>query len=630
MRAYLIVAVVLAALAVSACGEDEPATFVFESGPCPVDPLPAEPDAIECGDVVIGSGSDEVRLAVMRLRALDGLAEEPPLLWVDGGPGAPTLDLRAVEVAQLWRPLLGVRRDIILFDQRGTGRSQPSLACPGIGNNASSLQQDLAGADDTRARVRQIERCVDALAAAGVDTTRFGLSQAADDVDAVRQALGYDEVALMATSFGTLTAQLVMTQHPDTVHAAVLDAPVPIGTNPWADAPATFVSRLQALFAACDDNPTCRMRWPDAGTTFDDLVARLAREPLEFDVEYADRTETVVLNDRRLVLLLRDLMFRPSDVGMIPRLIHETAGGDTALVSRLLARAAPQPVSIGAQLSYICSLQQPAAFTSQVDSVDEALRPALEQVGAFYRDACEAWPAEVVDPRQTRRTTLDVPVLLLGGQYDPIAAPGYVDALADQLPNTRDYVVPWSGHGSVDYLCPLRMASSFMATPGESPPSTCLGDITFRFDPGRETYVSDAGYVVQVPAGWPEREGDGFVRWTDPETRGSIVVGGFDNIGLQDAIDQMWALAFDRFVGQPISTEDVVVGSRTWLRETRGDTEADHLVLSAVRLDERVWVVGLRGPLADINSIREYYEEAIARFGVVVASDVPSDDVSDP
>lgn len=606
------------------CGEEPPPDVVWEPADCAVDPLPSEPGAVQCGYVVRESDGVEVRLAAMRLSALDGLAEEPPLLWLDGGPGAPTLDLRAVEVAQRWRPQLGVRRDIILFDQRGTGRSEPSLACPGLANDTTSLQLDLAGADDTRARVRQIERCLESLGRDRIRWQQFDASTVADDVDAVRRALGYDEVALFATSFGALTAQVVMSRYPETVRAAVLDAAVPVGTNPWSDAPATFQTRLQALFDACADTPTCNNRWPDSSARFDELVDRLAEEPV--DVELADTLQTAVLTDERFVLLVRDLMLRPSDVGMIPRLIHETADGSTALAARLLSRPDPQLLAVGAHLSYICSLQAPAAFTSDVESVSERLRPALAQVGAFYADACEAWSMPVIDARQTRRTTLDVPVMLLGGQYDPVVAPSYLSDLTDQLPNTRDYVVPWTGHGSVAYDCPLRMASAFMATPGASPPATCLTDITFRFDPGRETWISDDGFVAPVPAGWPARESEGFVRWTDPETRASMAVGAFDNMPLDEALDAMRARAFERFIGQPFETEEIVIGTRVWLRESRGDTEADHLVQSAVRLDDRVWVLALRGPLTDINTVREYYEEMVVRFGVVVSGAGPDED----
>jgi hypothetical protein len=105
---------------------------VFEPGPCPDHLMSGT--RVECGAVVVSQDrlrpeAGTVRIAVAVFKARSSAHVPDPLLFLDGAPGARTLD----SYADGWGGFLGQinrLRDIILFDYRGVCYSHPALTCP--------------------------------------------------------------------------------------------------------------------------------------------------------------------------------------------------------------------------------------------------------------------------------------------------------------------------------------------------------------------------------------------------------------------------------------------------------------------------------------------------------------------
>ena len=57
--------------------------------------------------------------------------------------------------------------------------------------------------------------CLDEFAAEGVDLAAYNSDENADDIDALRQALGYDKIIYYGESYGTLLGQYLLRRHPD-------------------------------------------------------------------------------------------------------------------------------------------------------------------------------------------------------------------------------------------------------------------------------------------------------------------------------------------------------------------------------------------------------------------------------
>ena len=153
-----------------------------------------------------------IRLAVAVVKDHSDDHQPDPLLVLHGGPGGGIMQ-RAPSVAPLLQAFLG-SRDMILFDQRGVGLSEPALECPEWHQN---YLDTLDEADiDLRARTsyEAFMACRDRLIDEGVNLAAYNTTQSAADVQAIRLALGYDEINLYGGSYGSLLAQVVLREPP--------------------------------------------------------------------------------------------------------------------------------------------------------------------------------------------------------------------------------------------------------------------------------------------------------------------------------------------------------------------------------------------------------------------------------
>ncbi|MBV9061537.1 MAG: alpha/beta fold hydrolase, partial [Alphaproteobacteria bacterium] len=136
-----------------------------------------------------------------------------PIFILQGGPGQAATDI-ASDIVHDWEAELRKTHDVVLVDQRGTGKSNGLRCAP-----AAAPQEYFGHVEYDPARLKacraQLER--------RADLTLYGSSLAADDLDEVRAWLGYVKIILWGGSYGTKEAQVYMRQYPTHVAAAILD-----------------------------------------------------------------------------------------------------------------------------------------------------------------------------------------------------------------------------------------------------------------------------------------------------------------------------------------------------------------------------------------------------------------------
>ena len=163
------------------------------------------------------SGS-RIRLPVVRLKTSNP-NPGPPVIFLAGGPGnAGTRILTGSLAPHAAR--IRAFADIIAFDQRGTGASEPSLAVPGRLELPSSVSIDSPEARQRLAAVGNLIRTT--MQSQGVDLSAYNTIESADDVELLRQALGVENVVLWAHSYGTHLALTVIKRHGQRVARALL------------------------------------------------------------------------------------------------------------------------------------------------------------------------------------------------------------------------------------------------------------------------------------------------------------------------------------------------------------------------------------------------------------------------
>ena len=173
---------------------------------------------VDCGFLVVpenrrdngASSSDkEIRIAVAIARVSSGVALPDPIVFVPGGPSAAAIDPGTIVFLT---SVFGANRDVIFVDARGTGLSQPRLACPEFDALAVAA---FPNAPPRAAYLASVRQCRDRLRADGVDLDAYNSAENAEDLDELRIALGYDQWNVLGLSNGGLATLTLMRLHPE-------------------------------------------------------------------------------------------------------------------------------------------------------------------------------------------------------------------------------------------------------------------------------------------------------------------------------------------------------------------------------------------------------------------------------
>lgn len=469
----------------------------WESAACPF-ALPdgyVQGENVDCGYLVVPENraqlpSRAIRLAVAIFHPAGGATKPDPIFFLHGGPGASVLELIQYTFDEAFVPLLETaQRDLIVFDQRGVGRSKPALDCP----NVDTLTQDLLDNDLDGQPISEMEMsdlpaeaflsCAATLRQT-VDLTAYHSAAGATDVNDLRLSLGYDQINLWGGSYGTRLALEVMRLHPEGLRSAVLDAVYPPDVDLYAAAPANFDRALTLLFDSCAANPVCSENYPDLRTVFFDTADRLNASPatttitnvLTGDAHVAVTTGDALLGFVFQVLYETELKF------LLPQIIYDVSRDDFDMMDRIRGALLAQVTvsSRGAMFSVQC--HEEIAFSSPTE-FDRVLAQYPDLAGLYehsilgrlsYR-VCEGWGAGQADETADEPVASDIPTLLMVGEFDPITPPAWGRHAAETLPNGYLFEYPGVGHGaSVGAACPHGMMLAFLNDPTRAPDGTCI------------------------------------------------------------------------------------------------------------------------------------------------------------
>lgn len=402
--------------------------------PCTID----EAGAAQCGTLAVPENWSEPRgrkidLNVVVLPATSA-GRNDPIYILQGGPGQAATSLASF-YAETYATSRATR-DIVLADQRGTGKSAP-LQC------ASRGALDLFAIEEMRA-------CRDALVGQA-DLRRYTTREAVKDIEAIRKALGYDQLNLYGTSYGTRLAMAYATAYPSRARTMTLKGVL----APDVVAPAGFAEdterALQLTIDDCAADPVCNQTYPTLTADLDTMRARLIEGPLNVTVEGSMVTLT-----RGLVgAVLRSMLQSTPGAADIPRLARAAASGDwlpLATTVRTLRLQASKAVYTGLMLSVLCSEDVP--FLGETGDVSATF------LGTYWLDqsraVCAEWPHAPM--RAYEPATLTVPTLLISGYLDPATPPAAADRAARYFPRSRHVVARYGSHsfsgmrGCIDVL----------------------------------------------------------------------------------------------------------------------------------------------------------------------------------
>lgn len=396
----------------------------------------------------------QIDLNVVLLPALSPDSKPDPLFFLAGGPGQSATKLAPL-VREMFRRVQ-TDRDIVLVDQRGTGKSNP-LDCKLENDSLSAFNEPEAAG---------LERLKTCLRGYDADLTQYTTTIAMDDLDDVRAWLAYERINIYGGSYGTRAGLVYMRQHGDHVRTAILDGVAPTNMRLPLFFPRDAQRALDLLVRDCEHDDACRATYPELGDRIRALMADLAKFPPSARVTHPRTGETgdVRITARLFANVMAGALYSPTASALLPAVVARAQQHDfqgmLALAS--LGDAADGPnMSIGMQLSVICSEDAPRV------SDEEAEKESAGSLFGHYvmsnqRLACAFWPHGRVDAAYYDPVTSSIPTLVLSGELDPITPPVWGDQVAAHLSNSKHVVMPGTGHITAGTGCGSRIIRSVL------------------------------------------------------------------------------------------------------------------------------------------------------------------------
>jgi len=386
--------------------------------------------------------TQEGRMIGLKIVVLHATGTNPrpdPLFYLAGGPGQAAADMWRGFAKWSYRE----ERDIVLVNQRGTG-----------GDNFLQVElgsdDNLQGYLDSAFKIEPYQAALERLQEEGFDLTQYSTSHAADDLNEVRIALGYDQINLMGGSYGTRASLVYMRRHPETVRGAVLNGVAPIAFhNPLYHAYGAHRA-LEMVLDECAANPHCSAAFPNVREELAEVLARLEEEPADATVQLRDSPDKVPVKVSRNTFAetLRMMMYSSLNSRSVPLYIHQAFEGNFDTIAMQALRR-----NRGLLNGLAMAMLHCVVCAEDIDFIDPA--EIEEETGYTYfgdfrvrqqMAICDFWPRSQLSAHYGDPVSVEVPVLLLSGTIDAVTPPRWGEEAASHLPNSL-HVVAAGAHG---------------------------------------------------------------------------------------------------------------------------------------------------------------------------------------
>lgn len=416
-------------------------------------------EQVLCGQLSVPENYDQpqgrqISINYAVLPAVNENKKPDPLLILAGGPGQAATELAAM----INRMFSDVRkqRDILLIDQRGTGKSNP-LSCE------VSHVDELIKADEDIALDRMAGECLARYTEE--DLTQYHTVNAIKDFEAVREHLGYAQVNLYGGSYGSRAGLVYMREAPQSVRSATLDAVAPpeVVVGPFG---AHGAQSFDLLVERCAASQKCNETFPNLKQTYLQTLKNLEDKPVPLQVNdpLTNEPTDILITAGRFTSVMRVGLYHPTTRQMLPYVIQQTNTGNyTPLVGLMGSIMSQSEMYMGLTLSVLCSEDLPRATDALLRADADNDFIGSRTADAFI-DMCSVWPQALRPEAWFEPVYSDIPALLLSGRYDPVTPPTWGALAAQTLSNSRHLIAPQGSHTIAGHTCANKLVGEFIET----------------------------------------------------------------------------------------------------------------------------------------------------------------------
>jgi pimeloyl-ACP methyl ester carboxylesterase len=417
-------------------------------------------------------------------------ATKTAIVALAGGPGQAAVPF-AKDFASIFAGALA-DKDLLVFNQRGTGRSGP-ITCPALSRRGGS-------------QTSVVQACSQEL---GAKRAFYTTAQSVEDLEQLRVEGGYDKLIIYGVSYGTKVALAYAAAHPTAVQSLILDSVVtPEGPDALRRSTLAAVPRVLGTDLCGAD--ACAAAGGNVLGDLQTVIAKLNAKSFKGTVySGSGKRNTAKLGTNGLISLLTSGDLNPELRSEVPGALHAALTGDHQPLLRLSARAAglENASSIGSATTANPAFADPTVARAASAASDAALyfaticeeittfpwtrgasltQRANEAVAAVKAlppttfglfgnatsvalgslpESCLGWV--VASPAPAAPAPLpNVPVLVLDGQADMRTPLEDAQNVAARFPQAQLVAIPHTGHSVVTAeagTCASSAVTTFLA-----------------------------------------------------------------------------------------------------------------------------------------------------------------------
>jgi len=418
-------------------------------------------EQIKCGTLTVPENyqkPDAVKIDInfTVLPAIDKTTQKLPLMFLAGGPGQAASELSSMLRNRFYE--IRKTHDIILVDQRGTGKSS-QLKC-----DVPAFQLvDVYGMLPMDFDIKDVQECISQFTQ---DLTQYNSENAIRDFDAVRAALGHDQINVYGGSYGTRAALIYMRMFPQNLRSVVLDSVAPMDYRIGLVGKSAERS-FDKLVENCKAEESCKNAFPDLAADYQKVFEQLHQEPVELTISHPRLATptTLKIDTTKFASTIQQQLYSVAGRSMMPLLISEAAKGNFMPFVGVLAQGdeLQPPGAIYGPLLMNIACNEDYPKISENDWLKDADNHfARNSAHHGLRLICPVWPKYQPSEEFYEEVNTNIPTLILSGDLDPVTPPDNGDRADKMLPNSRHIVVKNLSHIVAINECGVDVVAQFI------------------------------------------------------------------------------------------------------------------------------------------------------------------------
>lgn len=402
--------------------------------------------------------SSTIDLPVYIFKSRSNQPKPDPVIYTVGGPGSSSMN--AAGYMKYYKYLDD--RDFILFEQRGTYYSKPSLDCPEWEKRKKGYNSVDAARD-----------CKERLVQEGIDLNGYRTTEIAADMEDLRKLLGIKQWNLLTISYSTKIAQVIIREYPETIRSVVMDSPLPLEVSYDEESSKNLMEVLNRVFDDCENQLKCNTSFPKLKDRFFTFLTERNESPLRVGDD-----KTITYSGTEIALILAGLSYDTSP--KIPALAERLLSGDYSNLPSKNNNSGPfsDGIGVGMRLSVWCAEEFP--FVSQENIENERIRyPEIKGYNpeVFSKEVCNNWLVEPEGSEENKAVKSEIPTLIINGSYDASTPLSWAEQIHENLSNS--FLLVFSGWKHTPTTnwgnpCAMHAANEFFNNPEKIPTSECI------------------------------------------------------------------------------------------------------------------------------------------------------------